>query len=239
MTRLLVSVRSAAEAEAALEGGAHLIDVKEPSRGPLGKADDRTIADVVRVAAGRRPVSASFGELADGWGWPAPQAAGLAYGKWGLAGCTAGDRAAAWPYELEGAVQDIRCEFPDCRPVAAAYADWRRARAPAPVEVCAFAVRLRLGALLFDTWEKDGSTLLDWLPPPALRPLIDVCRAGGLRVALAGSLRAEEIRALQPLQPDWFAVRGAVCQGRQRTAAVDAGKVRGLVGLLTDATAAN
>ena len=37
----LVSVRSPEEALAALEGGADLIDVKEPSRGPLGAADPR------------------------------------------------------------------------------------------------------------------------------------------------------------------------------------------------------
>ena len=46
--RLLVSVRDAVEAEAALAGGAHLIDVKEPARGALGRADDATIAAVVR-----------------------------------------------------------------------------------------------------------------------------------------------------------------------------------------------
>ena len=63
MTRLLVSVRSAAEAEAALRGGADVIDVKEPGRGPLGRADDAVIADVVRLVAGRRPVSAALGEL--------------------------------------------------------------------------------------------------------------------------------------------------------------------------------
>ena len=37
-TQLLVSVRSPAEALAALEGGAALIDVKEPARGSLGRA---------------------------------------------------------------------------------------------------------------------------------------------------------------------------------------------------------
>ena len=36
MTGLLVSVRSAEEAEIALAGGANLIDIKEPSRGALG-----------------------------------------------------------------------------------------------------------------------------------------------------------------------------------------------------------
>ena len=34
--RLLVSVRSAAEARAALSGGADIIDAKEPSLGSLG-----------------------------------------------------------------------------------------------------------------------------------------------------------------------------------------------------------
>ena len=65
MTRLLVSVRSAAEAEAALTGGASVIDVKEPTRGALGRADDGAIADVVAAVAGRAPVSAALGELRD------------------------------------------------------------------------------------------------------------------------------------------------------------------------------
>src|SRR6516162_9005987 len=88
--RLLVSVRNATEAEAALAGGAHLIDVKEPARGPLGRADEATIAAVVRRVAGRRPVSAAMGELAPNAGPGAPP--GLAYVKWGLAGraCNAG-----------------------------------------------------------------------------------------------------------------------------------------------------
>jgi uncharacterized protein (UPF0264 family) len=64
--QLLVSVRSAAEAEAALEGGADVIDVKEPSRGSLGRADDDVIAEVVSTVAGRRTVTAAMGELVDG-----------------------------------------------------------------------------------------------------------------------------------------------------------------------------
>ena len=48
MTRLLVSVRSVEEAEAALAGGADLIDVKEPTRGSLGRADDAVIAAILR-----------------------------------------------------------------------------------------------------------------------------------------------------------------------------------------------
>src|SRR5690242_18461623 len=63
LMKLLVSVRSAAEAQAALTGGASLIDVKEPARGSLGRADAATLTDVLRMVAGRRPVSAALGEL--------------------------------------------------------------------------------------------------------------------------------------------------------------------------------
>jgi uncharacterized protein (UPF0264 family) len=66
MTRLLVSVRDAAEARAVLDAGAHLIDVKEPRRGSLGAADGRQVADVLNTVAGRVPVSAAMGELIRG-----------------------------------------------------------------------------------------------------------------------------------------------------------------------------
>src|SRR5262249_54305435 len=61
--RLLVSVRSAAEAIAAVEGGADLIDIKEPSHGSLGRADDAAVTAVLQAVGGRKPVSAAFGEL--------------------------------------------------------------------------------------------------------------------------------------------------------------------------------
>jgi len=64
---LLVSVRGPNEVEAAVQGGASLIDVKEPNRGALGQADDDVIAAVVKRVAGRQPVSAALGELID-WG---------------------------------------------------------------------------------------------------------------------------------------------------------------------------
>src|SRR5581483_9289165 len=151
---LLVSVRSAAEAEAALAGGAALIDVKEPRRGSLGRADDGTIAAVVRAVGGRRPVSAALGELAERRAVPILP---LAFAKWGLAGKR---EHADWPGELRRAAGLLP---PGCRPVAVAYADWRRAGAPAPTEVCAFAGAHHWGAFLIDTWRKDGTTLLDWL----------------------------------------------------------------------------
>src|SRR5262245_16212587 len=63
---LLVSVRHSDEVDIAINGGARLIDVKEPTRGALGRAENAVVADVVTKVAGRRPISAALGELSDG-----------------------------------------------------------------------------------------------------------------------------------------------------------------------------
>jgi (5-formylfuran-3-yl)methyl phosphate synthase len=233
MTQLLVSVRSAQEAETALRGGAALIDVKEPAHGSLGRAKDSVIADVVRVVAGQRPVSAALGELLNAPGdvWP-PDDVPLTFVKWGLAGY-AGRGAAAWRSELGLALRGLTERQPSCRAVAVAYADWRRAGAPKPEDVCGFAIEHATGAFLIDTWQKDGSTLLDWLSLQEIERLQARCRTAGVPIALAGSLGSVEIRALLPLRPDWVAVRGAVCQGRLRGATVDEGKVRQLAELVS------
>src|SRR6266496_2650971 len=91
---LLVSVRSVAEALTALAGGADVIDVKEPSRGSLGAADDDTISAVVRAVNGRAPVSAALGELVDLIGSPIGDGTptlvdGVSLFKIGLARCRA------------------------------------------------------------------------------------------------------------------------------------------------------
>jgi uncharacterized protein (UPF0264 family) len=164
MAQLLVSVRSPREAAAALEGGAAVIDVKEPSRGSLGRAQDATIAAVVRLVAGRRPVTAAMGELAEDCLFPGP---GLAYVKWGLAGY---GRRGTWREELTRAIARTGANSP-CRAVAVAYADWVRADAPSPEEVCAFACAHPCGAFLLDTWRKDGSSLLNWLAPSVVEKI--------------------------------------------------------------------
>jgi (5-formylfuran-3-yl)methyl phosphate synthase len=208
--QLLVSVRDATEAEAAVAGGAGLVDVKEPTRGPLGRADAATIAAVIRAVRGRAPVSAALGELRDCplAGLAADLPMGLSFVKWGLSELAG----ATWPRLLLNA----RYYVP-IRAVAVAYADAARIHAPSPAAVVDFARRYarrsRVRAVLFDTFHKDGSTLLDWLPLDDLTALVTACRRSGVTVALAGSLTATTIGRLRDLRPDWFAVRGAACDG--------------------------
>jgi uncharacterized protein (UPF0264 family) len=219
-TGLLVSVRSAAEAEAALAGGADLIDVKEPGRGSLGRADDSVIEAVVRVVAGRKPVSAAMGEVRDFVPVSGPE---VHYRKWGFAGCGR---------QPEQYWNRIVATNPARQTALAAYADWERADAPRPEAVRELACRWQCGAFLLDTFLKDGSTLLDWMSYRELALLCESCLAGGLRVALAGALGHREIADLARLLPDWFAVRGAACAEGKRDGAIDQQQVRRLSKLI-------
>jgi uncharacterized protein (UPF0264 family) len=227
--KLLVSVRSAEEALAALDGGADVIDIKEPSRGSLGRADDGTVAAVVNAVNGRRMVSAACGELLEGNASPTRQQGPhhLRYVKWGLAGCA---RRIDWPRRLLTAAQELPS---GCWPVVVAYADWERANAPAPEEVFAFSCTHICGAFLIDTCRKDGMTLMDHLPVTLIAALVQRCKIARLPVALAGSLGATQIKELLPLAPDWFALRGAACRHGERSGAIDVDRVRSLVALIS------
>jgi (5-formylfuran-3-yl)methyl phosphate synthase len=236
---LLVSVRSSQEAEAAFQGGAHIIDVKEPDHGSLGRADDRVISAVIDQVAGRRPVSAALGELADGL--PPCRDQRLTFVKWGLAGCGTipnprpGDHR-AWQNRL-----DLELSQPGSpQTVIVAYADWQCAHAPEISEIVAFACQKPGNVLLIDTHCKEPETLrkdrtptlLDWLTLNEISALCAQCHAASVRVALAGSLTIVDIERLRSAGPDWFAVRGAVCEGGKRRGTVDADKVRRIVKLI-------
>jgi uncharacterized protein (UPF0264 family) len=215
MARLLVSVRDAVEAEAALAGGANLIDVKEPANGPLGRADPPIIEDVICAVAGRAPVSAACGELEL---CPLPLPAGLTFAKFGLAGWRDRDWPSAWAI--------ARNRLPSgCAPVAVAYADWQSCDAPPAHEVATIAIEHRFGAVLIDTFEKNGATLLERMSRLDIAKLTKCCRDAGVPIALAGSLGLAQIQQLRELEPDWFAVRGAACF-RDRGSAISTEKVQ-------------
>ena len=229
MAQLLVSVRTLDEARAAVDGGADIIDVKEPKNGTLGRPADAIVA-VIGASVTDRPVSIALGELTDGRqsdGLDLPGLTGIRWAKIGLAGC------ADWPGWREAwlALREsvTRATGGETRLVAAAYADFGRAHAPEPATVFELAAeRESASVLLIDTWGKDGRGLLDWVAIDELAALSDRCRENGLRLALAGSLNEVTILDLRPVHPDILAVRGAACRDGQRDGTVDVARVRRL-----------
>lgn len=229
MTRLLVSVRSAREAEAALRGGADLIDIKEPARGALGAADPSVWGAVAAVVKARVPLSAALGELLSPE-LPARLSCcrlleAFSFAKAGLAGCA---DAADLRRRLTAMVATLPANV---TAVAVAYADTHWAGSPPPMEVLELAVECGCGGLLLDTYDKTAAGLFDHMPLGAVRQLIDAARDAGLLSALAGSLRLDSVGKALACRPDVVAVRGAVCRGA-RTGPVDPSLVRRWAGLV-------
>jgi uncharacterized protein (UPF0264 family) len=244
---LLVSVRNPAEALAALAGGADVIDVKEPERGPLGAADVSTIAAVVLAVEGRAPVTAAMGELTDLIGAKRePMPAGVALFKIGLSGCRSlPNWRTHWRDAMAALAEPLTASRRACpgginppareplvhsacpRPVAVAYADWRAAAAPEPDEVLNAAVEAGCPALLVDTWNKSAGSLFDHWPPQEVGRFLQSARKRGLLVVLAGSLAHENFMVAARLAPDLVGVRTAGCDGG-RHGNVSASRIRAL-----------
>ncbi len=171
MTRLLVSVRDAEEAQIAVAEGVDLIDVKEPLRGALGAADARTIDSIARCVAGRAPLSAAMGELLEAIPLPPRLASQLRYAKFGLAGCA---RHVDWKERWQRAIANLPAGV---AAVAVAYADADAAGSPKVDSVLAQARAVGCAAVLFDTFEKSGGSLIDHIGLSRLRHLIGGARA--------------------------------------------------------------
>ncbi len=225
MAKLLVSVRNAPEALLAVSGGADLVDVKEPARGPLGAADAATIEAIVGSVAGQRPVSAALGELSDGASLPSSLAGRLSFAKFGLAGSQGQPD---WQDRWRRAIANLPAGV---RPVAVVYADHRRARAPDPWAVFSAARELQCAALLVDTFDKSQGSLRDAMDAAALAELVAAARGAGMLSVLAGGMSLGEIAHWRSLSPDYFAVRGAACRGG-RQGPLEEARVRRLAEVL-------
>jgi len=223
MTRVLISVRNAEEARTALAGGAHLIDVKEPRRGPLGAADAETVEQVVAAVGGRRPISVALGELHDlaAFGVPAvPQ--GVSYCKLGMSGMAQrGDWPSVWGGTLARLPRAVR-------PVAVVYADGHRCGCPLPARIVAQAERLGCAAVLVDTFAKQGGRLTDLWQAEEIARFVQSAKSRGMLAVVAGSIGVDLVAAVLAAEPDYVAVRGAACVGG-REGRVDLDRVRTLV----------
>ncbi len=230
---LLVSVRDAGEAAATVTAGAAIIDIKEPDRGPLGRADGEVVVAVCGLVAGRAATTLACGELAAGVDAIVSHVAAIAAagdGRFGRLGVKAG------PADLsldgwERAFGRLAAGLPDAaEPVAVAYADWWRAAAPAPELILAAAARAGAATVLIDTFDKSGPGLFATVPVQTVAAWRVTAAAAGLQLALAGRLAAADVATAFRLGSDICGVRSAACRGG-RHGHLDPARVRGLATL--------
>ena len=214
--RLLVSVRDAREAEAAIGAGADLVDLKDPGAGSLGALAPAAIRAILEVVAGRRPVSAVTGDLA-----PEPARLRAAAGRIAATGVDF-VKVGLWPGPRRAeAVSRLGAEFAGrTRLIGVLLAD----ADPDPGLLPLMAAAGFAGAML-DCAHK-GERLPERLGPARLAGFVDAARGHGLTAGLAGSLALADIARLAPIRPDILGFRGGLCVAGERTGALDPAAVR-------------
>ena len=212
MTAMLATVRTLDEALFALEAGADFIDLKEPSQGALGALDHAAVRVCVQAIGGRRPVSATIGDIVsmDPREMTAAvermAATGVDYIKIGFF---------AHPQAFDCA-KALKTLARKTRLVAVMFAD----EAYDLALVDALYDAGFTGAML-DTAHKTGKTLRDWRREEDLRDFVNRARGHGLLSGLAGSLRKEDVPHLLKIEPDYLGFRGALCSGSNRNQNLD------------------
>jgi uncharacterized protein (UPF0264 family) len=221
---LLVSVRSAAEARAAVSGGADLIDAKDPQAGALGAVALPAFAAIVRAVDRVRPVTAAIGDALDEAAVArtasAFRAAGASLVKTGFAGVR--DRGHLGRLVSAAARAAGRQSV-----VAVAYADYDAVDAPAIEDVIDAAGDAGLAGVLVDTADKNGPSLTAMASAAALAGWAAAAHRRGLRFAAAGRLTADDLHLVHASGADICGVRGAACD-RGRAGTVTADRVRAL-----------
>jgi (5-formylfuran-3-yl)methyl phosphate synthase len=224
--KLLVSVRSSAEALLAARGGADFIDLKEPGAGALGALPIATIRAVVSCLRAQNialPISATIGDLPMhalaeiGSRVAAVAACGVDYVKVGItrepgAMCTLDALAASGHPVVPVFIADLGLDF----------------------RLIEHAAALHFSGLMVDSANKIAGSLFELTSIDGLRRFIDTARGAGAIAGLAGSLRIEHAAALSTLEPDFAGFRSAVCAGA-RSAALDPRRLHALVAALATA----
>ena len=225
--RLLVSVRDAREAQAAVRGGAEIVDAKEPRRGALGPVTARTLAAIRAAVPTGIPVSAALGDAGAERAVPR----GVAYVKVGLRDVSGVRHARALVHWAAQRAAEGGAEL-----VLVAYADASRARSVPPLAVLDIAAVAGARGVLLDTAFKNRGSLFDLLDVTCVTQWLAAARAAGLFTALAGSLDGPGLRTAFGLGADIVGVRGAACDGG-RTGRVSVTRVAALSALVTTAVA--
>ncbi|MGH8069436.1 MAG: (5-formylfuran-3-yl)methyl phosphate synthase [Candidatus Entotheonellia bacterium] len=232
--QVLISPVSLEEAASIIEAKADIIDIKNVNEGSLGAQFPWNIVEIVDYIHGNGvTASATLGDLPYKPGTAALAAYGVAhcgvnYIKAGLHGLNTYAQAV----EMMDAIRRaIRMVSADAKVVASGYADYRRFNGLNTWDLVRAAKAAQCDVVMVDTAIKDGKTLFDVLTLDEINDFVGMAKAANLKVALAGSIKAEHAEELLKIDPDIIGVRGAVCGGTDRYSKISVEKTKAFLSL--------
>jgi len=212
MSKLLASVTSVEEALIALEGGADIIDLKNPAEGALGALPTHLMRSIVGAIDSRKPVSATIGDL--------PMQPQLIVEAIMATAATGADIVKVGFFGSEGHAECIQAmkplAFRGIHIVAVLFADTEPDLRLLPQMADA-----GLHGVMLDTAAKNGKCLRNYLNDVQLRAFVEEAHTLNLLVGLAGSLAIADVPELKLLEADYLGFRSALCHGRERRAALN------------------
>ena len=213
--KLLVSPINEEEAIAASNGGADIIDVKNPKEGSLGANFPWIIKSVKDAIDSKQPVSATIGDFNFKPGTASLAALGAAvagaqYVKVGLYDVQTEDQALEM---LTNIVRSVKDYDPSRIIVASGYSDYERINSIPLMLLPAIGAKAGVDVVMMDTGIKDGRSTFEFMSEEELTEFTKLARDAGLESAIAGTIKFEDLPALKRIQPDIIGVRGVVCGG--------------------------
>ena len=214
MTLMLASVADAEEAALVAEGGADIVDLKDPRRGAIGAVDMETARACLSALGGASRVSATLGD-------PPYEAESLLARARALVALGVDTlKLAVNAATLEALRRPLAALATETKLVGMLFAD----EAP-DFDLIPQLAEIGFAGAMLDTRAKGAGRLLTYLDVSKLDAFVARCRAAGLTSGLAGSLEPPDIPRLLLVAPDVLGFRGALCKDRDRVARIDAAAV--------------
>ncbi|WP_363331528.1 (5-formylfuran-3-yl)methyl phosphate synthase [Methylobacter sp.] len=208
MTGMLASVNSIEEALLALAANVDIIDLKQPALGALGALDTDLVKNIVDAIDGRRPVSATVGDL--------PMQPEIVYSAVKAMAETGVDyiKIGFFPGgDWQGTIEKL-AELPrTINLIAVLFADTQPDFAPIDS-----LKHIGFKGVMLDTMNKSNGSLTQILTKADIAQFVRLAKDRSMLCGLAGSLKLEDITGLMPYQPDYLGFRGALCLEHNRTA---------------------
>lgn len=224
MTQLLISVTNVAEAQMALEHGADIIDLKDPTKGALGALPLAMIHEVVAYVEnqnqyGKRLTSATIGDLPMQPELILEHVIALTKTKVDIIKIGFFEGA-----DYQSCLDSLKIIAQNgVKIIAVLFAEYQY-----PSSLIHAIKAADFYGVMLDTAHKNGATFLDYFSENAMRHFTESVHAQGLLFGLAGSLTLQHVAIVNRINPSYVGFRGGVCDQNQRNLSLSGEKIKAI-----------
>ena len=219
MTQLLISVTSVAEAQVALENGADIIDLKNPSSGALGALPLNKIEEIIDFIDGQKLVSATIGDV--------PMQPEVIFDCVTKLTNTKVDFIKIGFFKSDNYQSTLdklkSITAKGVKLIAVLFAEYEYSDS-----LIKAIQQAGFNGVMLDTAQKNGNTFMYYRSAVDCKEFAKKVLEFGMSFGLAGSLQLQHVVAAKKLNPTYIGFRGGVCDEDKREFGLNLGKIRAI-----------